>query len=73
MRASDGLTGMMMSRKDYERAAKQINASFGQAGLVPALRWKQIKAIVVEEFVTFFQADNPSFNPPRFREACNVR
>lgn len=60
----------MMSRKDYERAAKIVRDT---CGLYHGTTDSCEASIVREAFVAFFQGENPRFDADRFRSACEVK
>jgi len=53
--------GGIMTRKDYERAAKLVNL-YAQN--------QKDTSLLEEVFVVFFRQDNPRFNEELFRKAC---
>src|SRR4051812_36313444 len=58
----------MMTRKNYEAAAKMIRVRYEQAKGLPGAVGE---ATAIREFcVALFREDNPAFNPARFREEC---
>ena len=65
----------MCSKKDFERAAKQVKAmreayqaspTKGTAGTVQLARITAVE----NAFAAFFYAENQRFDAPRFRKAC---
>jgi hypothetical protein len=56
----------MCSKKDYERAAKQVKA-------MHADRTPVVYNAVMMAFVYFFKADNPAFDAGRFIFACEPK
>ena len=56
----------MNTRKDYQRAAKIVQ-DIAKEDFTDD---QQLSGVVEDAFVVFFQADNPRFDPDKFRKAC---
>lgn len=58
----------MMTKKEYERAAKIVGSHVKALGTSD--RADLIEQHMTEGFVAFFRGDNPKFDAERFRAAC---
>jgi len=60
------LKGMnMMTRKDYERAARRIFA-------LEESRVREERLFLARFLCNFFSSDNPRFDAEKFMKACNL-
>lgn len=65
----------MMTKKDYQRAAKIVRSQLdavkrNKKSNMKPYDWEIIEQFLIGAFVAFFRTDNPKFDSERFRAAC---